>query len=144
MSPLLWSQASSPHPVPCCTPGVSLRGSWCKALLINLPKLVCVCVRVCASVPKHTLQAAETGHHEKQASQTLGWSVSDAWRERAKERAAQNKKKTRNETRCGGKENTQSKSLKKMLYSALTCSFCVYSLLLLHAAHFNTLTIYYT
>ena len=58
----------APLPIhwPPYTHGVSLHGSWCKAPVINLPKLVCVWVCV-----KHILQAGR--------QVTMKTSQSDSW-----------------------------------------------------------------
>lgn len=86
-----------PHTVPPYTPGVSLYGSWCKAPLINLPKLVCVCVYMCMCecvlpLLKHT-PGRETGHHKNKAP---GWSVSDAWRKKCEKELQREKKRNEN------------------------------------------------
>lgn len=65
------------HSVPPYTLGVSLHGSWCKAPLINLPKLVCmyVCMRLCVCarvcVPQTYSACRETGHHKNKPVRLL-------------------------------------------------------------------------
>lgn len=97
-----------PHSVPSYTPGVSLHGSWCKAPLINLPKLVCVCVlaQVCASMLKHILQAGR--QVTTKTSQSASW-LKCQWcmAKRAQEWVAPKRKKMRNETQ--GRERKYTK-----------------------------------
>lgn len=92
-----------PHPVPPYTPGVSLHGSWCKAPLINLPKLVCVCVRmwVCvyvfSSTLKHILQAGR--QVTTKTSQSGSW-LKCQWcmAEKAKRKSCREEEENENET----------------------------------------------
>lgn len=104
-----------PLPVPQCTPGVSLHGSWCKAPLINLPKLVCVCagqdcVPLCLNI--YCRLGDRSPKTKKKGSQALGWSVSDAWR---KER----KKESPGTARKWEKKTHKARGLTKRFYSTL-------------------------
>lgn len=95
MSPSCGARPPPPPSAPHYTPGVSLHGSWCKAPLINLPKLVCVCVHARVCVPPCLNIYCRQGDRspQKQASQALGWSVSDAWRKECKKELQRKERK---------------------------------------------------